>query len=258
MKAIKTAARRKERGNSIVEFALVATFLVPLVAGLFTVGLATVRYQQASQVNRDAGSLYVRGVPMHTDDSKRLLNRLAAGLGLGSTGCSSQDVFDTDNDGNKTEPVPCGSGNYPLPSPNGRGNVYLSEVMHIGEFQCEQGGFAGPSYSGCTNFDQYVFTQRISIGNTALRPSDLGTPVGPFSSEGKISLVNQLTNTGNRASNFKTTPAGSGILYLEKGLFTRVSESFFQLDELSFIVDLGISLNRLDGNSNGVYARNIY
>ena len=43
-------ARRPESGNTILEFALVMTFLVPMFAGAFTVGMALTKAIQVSNV----------------------------------------------------------------------------------------------------------------------------------------------------------------------------------------------------------------
>lgn len=244
--------RNRERGNTIVEFALVATLLVPMIAGLFTVGLALTRSQQVMQVNRDIGALYVKGVKMNTDSSKRMMNRLSRGLGLGPS-----PVVDYDEDAIDEGGVG-GGASYPLPSSTGNGVVYLSEVTRVSEIQCEQGGFPAPTYSGCTNYDQYVFTERIDVGNSSLRASDAGTPVGPFDPDRRILPADFLTKTGNRAQNFKSTPTSAGILHLEKGVYTKMTESFFKLDELSFLIRLDMSLNSMDESTSGVYVRNVY
>jgi hypothetical protein len=244
--------RKGERGNSIIEFALVSVILIPLIAGLFTVGLALVRSQQILQLNRDIGALYVKNVPMFTDASARLINKLGDGLNMGPN-CSSAGMDCNGAQGGEVD--------YPLPSATGDGVVYMSEIRKVGDFECAQAGFSGASPSeyiadGCTNHGQYVFAQYIPVGNTTLRPSEMGTPVGPFDSERKISNYNLATNTGNRANGFKTTINGPGILYLEPSAYTRVSETFFRLEEISFLINLDLTLNTMD--TAGVYARNLY
>lgn len=241
---------RKQRGNAIVEFALVATFLVPLVAGTFTVGLALLRAQQVLQVNRDMGALYVKGVPMYTTSAKALAVRLSDGLGLGP----SYRQYALDNPSVTTTPADSSF----QPSATGNGVIYISQVLHVGELDCAQGGFVAPSYTGCTNFDKYVFMERTAMGNTSLRASDMGTPTGPFDSTNKISVNDYLTKTGNVATGFKTSSGGSGIIWLEKSSYTKASESFFKLDELAFLINLDLTVTDQNTYYKGVYVRNLY
>ena len=53
---------KREGGNAIVEFALVATFLVSLLMGTFSIGMTLTRSVQAGVVSRDAGAMFMRYV----------------------------------------------------------------------------------------------------------------------------------------------------------------------------------------------------
>jgi hypothetical protein len=245
------AGRGGERGNAIVEFALVAVILIPLLSGLFTVGLALTRSLQVQQVTRNVATMYVKNIPMFSDSSKRLINRLAEGLNMGPN-CGSPGVNCNGAQG--------GVNGYPLPSSTGDGVVYISEVKRIGDPECAEAGFSGTTASeyisnGCTNHGHYAFTQYIPVGNTSLRNSDLGTPVGPFNSERRISPNDVVTKMGNRATGFKTTPSGPGIVYLVPSSYTKVTESFFKVDEISFLINLDMTLDNM--NNSGIYARNV-
>ena len=56
----KTSPKRKDRGNTILEFAILATFLVPMLTGAFTLGMALTKPIQVGNVARDAVVLMVR------------------------------------------------------------------------------------------------------------------------------------------------------------------------------------------------------
>jgi hypothetical protein len=49
--------RRRQRGNELIEFALVATLLLPLLFGTVVVGLNLGRSIQVTQVSRDTGHM---------------------------------------------------------------------------------------------------------------------------------------------------------------------------------------------------------
>jgi hypothetical protein len=138
---MKRPARHGERGNSLVEFALVIVFLIPLLMGTFSVGLSMGRTIQVTQVARDAGHLYARWVDFSKPINKELLVHLSNGLGMTVDG--------------------------------GAGVVRLSKITYIDERDCLG---AGLSTDACPNFQQYVIAQRQVVGNDSLYASRLGTP----------------------------------------------------------------------------------
>ena len=84
-------ARRSQSGNTILEFALVMTFLVPMFAGAFTIGMALTKAIQVSNVARDAVVLMVRsnsdpesGLDLAVTQNQRIIVRAAQGLGMNS------------------------------------------------------------------------------------------------------------------------------------------------------------------------------
>lgn len=224
---------RRERGNSLVEFALVAAFLVPLLGGMFTIGSAMVRGQQVQQLNRDVGSMWVRNVPMTNTDSRRLVARLARGLDFGT----------------------------PEPSATGSGIIYLSEIYRVAERDCAEGGYVPPFYPGCP-LREYVFTRRIALGNTTLtrgRFARSGGPVG-MNSEGRIAMADALGNPVNLvvSGSMKVNRTDTtGALHLEPGNSTRVAETYIQLNSLNILISLD-SLAYVPGTLPGVYALNLY
>src|SRR5579863_6371747 len=83
--------KRPEAGNTILEFALVMTFLVPMFAGAFTIGMALTKAIQVSNVARDAVVLMVRsnsdpesGLDLSVTQNQRIIVRAAQGLGMAS------------------------------------------------------------------------------------------------------------------------------------------------------------------------------
>jgi hypothetical protein len=84
MKAMRSRIQRRNAGSSTIEFVLVASlFLVPLLLGLFSVGLGLIRDMQGVQLTRDVGHMWARGVDFSTQANQDLLaTRLAQGLSL--------------------------------------------------------------------------------------------------------------------------------------------------------------------------------
>lgn len=168
MRLISQRRKRRQRGNELIEFALVATFLLPLLFGTVVVGLNLSRSIQVTQVSRDAGHMYSRGVDFSDAANQALIERLAQGLNIHVTG--------------------------------GTGVVILSTIMFIGEAQCTA---AGLSTQACTNLNFPVVINRIVIGNSAVRASAFGTPNSSLiAADGDVS--NYLTNTSARANGFNS------------------------------------------------------
>jgi hypothetical protein len=171
VRLISQKRKRRQRGNELIEFALVATFLLPLLFGTVVVGLNLSRSIQVTQVSRDAGHMYSRGVDFSDSANQSLIERLAQGLNIHVTG--------------------------------GSGVVILSTITFIGEAQCTA---AGLSTQACTNLNFPVFTNRIVIGNSAARASAFGTPNSSLiAADGDVSSF--LTNTSARANGFNSVLA---------------------------------------------------
>jgi hypothetical protein len=77
---------RDRRGNAILELGLLAMPLVVMLLGTVVVGLNLGRSIQAASLNRDAGSMYVRGIDFSANFNRNLLIRLGQGLSLSETG----------------------------------------------------------------------------------------------------------------------------------------------------------------------------
>lgn len=186
--------RKKETGNTIVEFALVSAFLIPLLLGTVNVGMNMSRSIQVTQISRDAGHMFVRSVDFSEPGNQDILVRLAQGLNMTRTG--------------------------------GNGKIVLTRVMMIGEPQCTA---AGLTLGDCTNYTQPVITQQLIIGNPDLRPSDFGeAPAELLDSKGEMSMDDYITDVRARATGF------GGVLALQPGELAYVAETYFESPEFDF------------------------
>jgi len=184
----------------MMEFALVAPFLLAMLIGSFVLGLGMVKALQAQQVNRNAGILFMKYVDMSLASNQEIVVRTAAGLNMTRTG--------------------------------GNGRVILSQVLRVGATECLAGGFT--STGACPNFDQYVFTKRIYFGNNGLTNSAgaslgsrLGNPRdGILQPDGGILINDFLTDPTARVNWFPMNMA--------YGEFCFVSETWFVMPELYF------------------------
>jgi hypothetical protein len=176
------------KGNTMIEFALVISFAMPLLLYTFQLGITLSRSIQVRTVNRDAGSMFVRNIDFSLPGNQQILARLARGLGITTSG--------------------------------GNGVIILSQVMYVGDNECLAGGL-GPDPGDCPNFNQYVFVRRLVIGNAALRSSDFGTPsAGLIASDGGIGSQSYLTDPGCVAAGF------GSLLTLNAGELSYISETF--------------------------------
>src|SRR5271169_4024140 len=131
---------RRQRGNEMIEFALLASFLVPTFLWTLIVAMDLIRMIEAIEVCRDIGSLYMHGTDYSLYVTQQIAATLAGGLGL-QVGTSFPGN-DPTNDAN-----------------GGTGWVVLSELMYVGANACS----ALPP-GECTNEGQYVYLQRIDFG----------------------------------------------------------------------------------------------
>jgi TadE-like protein len=222
----------KQGGNTILEFALVMVFLVPMFAGSFTIGMALAKDIQVSNVARDAAVLMVRaitdpnsGLDLSQTRNQRIIVRAAAGLGMNSN--SQQD-----------------------PDPNGNGVVILSKVIMVGPAECSVGVVPAPAGAppwnagNCPNFGSYTFAYRVVIGNGTRWSSTIGNPSGTVQPDGTITAQNIATNASDRVTNFN----GITGMTLSSGTFALVSEVYADVSFLNFFSIL---------SNSTLYARSI-
>jgi hypothetical protein len=169
-----------------------------------------IRGNQCTQLARSIGSMYIHGVDFSLSANKDLAVRLARGLNLQNS------------------------------STSGDGVVILSQATFIGDSICAANGLVG---GACTNRNQYVFTQRITIGNTSVTTSRLGTPTAPINSSGFVQ--NYLTDSGARvASGFSSLWSPQ----LAEGQYVYAVEAQFR----------GLDLGLAAFSSGGVYSRHFF
>ena len=163
---MRCSKRHRQQGNTIIEFALVSVFLVPLLLGTINVGMNLSRSIQVTQVSRDAGHMFVRWVDFSLPGNQDIIVRLAYGLGMERT--------------------------------SGNGKVVLTKIMYVGQLECEAGGL---DVGQCPNFNQPVIMQRLVIGESSLRDSSVGEP-DPGLLDGQGNLEDYLTAASARSPDF--------------------------------------------------------
>jgi Flp pilus assembly protein TadG len=202
--------RQGQRGNTILEFAIVVPCLTLLFFGSVGLGIMMGRYIQALQVNRDVAHMYSDGVDFtQTTPQNIVVQQLALGTGMTATG--------------------------------GNGVIILSQVKTVYQVDCTAAAVAS-----CNNLGLPVFTQRIVLGNKTLKTSAFGTPAaGILDSSGNISPGVYLANTNStvRTSGFEAvldtaaiSAGGSGAPPAQlQGSTSYVVEVFFQYPDIGFL-----------------------
>ncbi|MBZ5604779.1 MAG: pilus assembly protein [Acidobacteriia bacterium] len=162
--------RSRQGGSALLEFAVVFPCLTVMFFGSVGLGVMLGRYIQAVQVCRDVAHMYADKSIDFTQTAMQniVTQKLAYGVGMTNTG--------------------------------GNGVVILSRIVTVYQADCTANGV-----STCTNKNQPVITQRVTIGNTALYSSYFGTPSSSLlDSSGNITATNYMTNSSLRAANFET------------------------------------------------------
>jgi hypothetical protein len=199
----------------MLEFALAMSILVPMFAGMFTIGMALSKSIQVSNVCQDAVVLLVdtntepnAGLDLSQLQNQRMIVRAAAGLGMNS---------DAQDD----------------PSSTGNAAVILSKVVMVGPQECSTGVVPAPhnappwNAGNCPNYGQYVFAYRVVIGNGTRWSSTFGNPpVGVVQSNGTISAATMAKNAGDVAQN-------AAFLNLTASTFALVAEMYADVSYLN-------------------------
>lgn len=150
--------RKRQNGQEIVEFALVALLFVPMMLGTFVVGMSLVKSLQASQAVRDLGNIYIHGGDFSSYSMQQLAQRLATGLNL---------QFPTFGSGITNVQKNTGT--------NGDGVIWATQLMYVGPTTGAQCTVVGAA--NCTNHDSFVYTEQVIFGNSsvaAAHPNSLG------------------------------------------------------------------------------------
>ena len=180
--------RRGFRGSACIEFAFIVMVLVPMLLGTGAAGINMILTLQTIQVARDAGHMYARGLDFSQPGNKTILASLGTTLGLSTTAGSGSAL------------------------------VILSALTYVDKAACAAAGAvdSNGNPSGCTNFGKWVFTQRLQIGNTSVRTSNIGSPLtsGPTgvtvdATTGRISISDYVTKSGAVATFNSINPYSS-------------------------------------------------
>jgi Flp pilus assembly protein TadG len=203
------------RGSTILEFAIVAPFLVVALLGVAGFGISLGRYIQALQVCRDVAHMFADGVDFTQSGNQALIVLMAQGSGMTAT--------------------------------SGNGVVILSRISTVYQADCDAASYSG----SCNNLGLAVFTQRLVVGNTALRSSAFGSPsTGIVDASGNISSSVYLRNTDSsvRTTGFTPLLTTAGLTQ-GQGDAAWVAELYFSYPDLAFL-----------GNNQpaGMYARFVF
>ncbi len=200
-----------QRGSTAIEFALVMICAVPLFFGVVAMGVTIGQSIEAVQVTSDVGRMYSEGVDFTSQSVQQLVTQLATGFNLTSTGSAV---------------------------------MMFSQVTTVFPADC-----TAASVSPCSNSGLAVFTQRVTIGNTALKTSAFGTPPATYlDSEGNISATNYMQQSSLVANGF------GSIITQSDGDVAYLVEAYYTMPDLSFLSP-GYSGGSATG---GIYARAIF
>ncbi len=226
---------KRERGNEIVEFALVISFFAPLLLGTFVIGVNMIRAIAVNHVVRDLDSMYIHGADFSTSGYQTLALRLGAGINLQAPAFPSGTTNVQSNTGS-----------------TGNGIIWVTKIMYVGattDPYCMQVGSGN-----CVNHDSFVYLQRVVFGNSTLtsqQQSTLGdASLANISSAGIVQ--NYLTDSGAKLPGAAQTAmtnlwqtTNNGQQPLTDGDVVYVVEGYVQSPDLTISSVTG----------RGVYAR---
>jgi hypothetical protein len=184
------AARR--RGVATLELALAASFTIPLLLGVGAIGIRLGRTLQATQLTRDVAHMYALGADFSLAGTQAIATTLSRDFDLSSTGHAV---------------------------------LLFSRIAKVQQTDCTAAGL-----HTCPNLNLPVFTQRITMGNTALLTSQFGTPPAAYiGSGGNIASVNYCQQTLLIAAGFDS------VLALAAGQTATMVEGYFAMPDINFL-----------------------
>jgi len=216
----------------MIEFALMSFIYVPLLLGMFTVGMGLVKSLQVNSLARDLDNLYIHGTDFSAYNAQLLAQRLGTGLNLQFPSFAGNQATNTGTTGD--------------------GILWITQLMYVGPTTGSQCATVGAA--NCTNHDSFVYTQQIVFGNSSLttqKDTTIGYPTGATLSTAGV-VANYLTDSKAALSAANDTAmdglwqtTANGQAALADGQIIYIVEAFFQTPALSL------------GNftSKGVYAR---
>ena len=197
---------RNRRGMAILEFSFVSLSLIPLTVGVGVVGIDIIRQLQTGQLARDAGHLFSRGLDVSQPGNQVILANIGSPLGLSTTYGS------------------------------GTAEVIFSALTYVDTAACSEAGAvdSNGNPSGCTNYQKWVFAQRLIVGNNTLAPSSLGSPLvsGPtgvtIAANGQISPSQYVLQSGAVATFSSINPyadVNGNVSGLPSGQYLYIAEA---------------------------------
>lgn len=191
----------------MIELALAMSFAFPLLLGVAAVGVRLGRTLQATQLTRDVAHMYALGADFSLPGTQAIARTLSRDFTLTGTG---QAV------------------------------LLFSTVYVVQQTDCAAAGL-----NTCPNLNLPVFTQRIAIGNVALRASRFGTPPANYiGSGGDITPVNYCKQTSLVAAGFNS------VLPLAAGQSSTLVEGYFAMPAINFL--------NLRNSGGGYYVRFLF
>ena len=199
--------RRNQRGGSVLEFTIISLTAVPLLLGTASLGVNMILVQQTTQLAREAGEMFARGLDMSQPGNKTIVANIGSTLGLSTT------------------------------AGQGSAEVILSALTYVDKATCAAAGAvdAEGNPSGCTNYGLWVFAQRLIIGNSNVRTSNLGSPLttGPTGvtmdpTTGAISVQDYATKAGAVAQFSSVNPyqnVNGNVSGLPSGQYLYIAEA---------------------------------
>ena len=182
----------RQRGSVMIELALALSVSIPLLLGVGAVGIRLGRTLQATQLTRDVAHMYALGADFSLPGTQAVATSLSRDFNLTGTG---------------------------------RAVLLFSRVFKVQQTDCTAAGL-----QNCPNLNLAVFTQRIAIGNPALRTSAFGTPpAGYLGSGGNIAPADYCQQTSLLAAGFES------VLALAAGQSSTVVEGFFAMPDINFL-----------------------
>jgi hypothetical protein len=191
--SIQKRSTKGRRGVAVMEFTFSLLFLIPLLTGILVFGFKLIRSLEMTQVTRDLGAMYLRGVDFRSTAAQQTAATLAASFDM---------------------------------TTNGTSVVVLSKVKLVTTADCIAANLATPVVTGnsCVNLGYLIFTEQLKVGNSTAGSSAFGTP--PVQAAGctplgpgtpciyTVTIKDQGRNTSARATNFAMTLLSGEFAYV--------------------------------------------
>jgi Flp pilus assembly protein TadG len=190
-----------ERGNTMIEFAVVMPFWIAVLFGTIALGTNLTRSIQTVQTSRDLANMYARG----TDFSSSSAGFQNLITGDGGASASLVQGMDLSNTGNAV--------------------IYLSQVRHVYSTDND--------CASCANAGSDVFVNQVVFGNTSLFSSFLGTSPPSSDLDAHDNTKNPTTLAGDKTNQNALFP--STYVMPGNGTVAFVVEVFVASQDVTFL-----------------------